>query len=130
MAKILKQKNIIPDLIISSTAERAIEFANILADELGYKKKNIIKDKEMYMAGESEMLNILQSINDSYKTVFMVGHNPYITSFAVRMSGHSIDNIPTSGVVGIRFEIDKWSEAEIGKGKFVSFDYPKKYSHE
>lgn len=127
MAKKLKEKNIIPDLIISSTAERAIEFANILAEELDYKKKNIKAEKDMYMAGESEMLKILQDVDDRYKTVFMIGHNPYITSFAGRMSGHAVDNIPTSGVFGISFDVDKWSDIKIGKGSFISFDYPKKF---
>ncbi|HMQ68590.1 MAG TPA: histidine phosphatase family protein [Ignavibacteria bacterium] len=130
MAKILKEKNILPDIMISSTAERAIEFAKVLAEELDYRKKDILADKEMYMAGESEMLGILQRVDDKNDTVFMVGHNPYITSFAVRLSGYPIDNIPTSGIVGISFDIDNWSEAEIGKGKFLSFDYPKKYSQE
>lgn len=127
MANILKEKNIIPDLIISSTAERAIEFSKVLAEVLDYKKGNIVSERDMYLAGESEMLAILNNVDNNIETLFMVGHNPYITSFAVRLSGHSIDNIPTSGIVGIKFEIDKWKNAEIGKGEFISFDYPKKY---
>ena len=59
MANILKEKNIIPDLIISSTAERAIEFAKVLAEVLDYKKGNIVSERDMYLAGESEMLAIL-----------------------------------------------------------------------
>ncbi len=45
MAKILKEKKVKPDLILSSTAVRALEFAKKIADELDYKKKIFSRQK-------------------------------------------------------------------------------------
>ncbi len=128
MAKVLNKKGVAPDIIYSSTAVRALEFAKIIAEELGYKKKNIAASKDIYMAGENEMLNIIKQTDDKDETVFLVGHNPDITQFANSLcNNNNIDNIPTSGIFCIEFEADSWQEIDYGKGKFKSFDYPKKY---
>ncbi len=127
MAKVLRKKGVKPDLIISSTAERALEFAKVIAEELDYSKKKISATKELYMADEKEMMEILRSTDDSLKTVFMIGHNPYITEFANSLCNHNLDNIPTSGIFCVEFDVKKWNEIKPGTGKFVSFDYPKKY---
>jgi len=127
MAKILKQQNIFPDTILSSTAVRAIEYAKILAEKLNYKKKDIVASKELYLVGEDEMFKIVKSINDKYKTAFIVGHNPGITEFANSLCNYDIDNIPTSGVFGIEFNVNSWNEVEYGKGMFVMFEFPRKY---
>lgn len=127
MAKILKKKGIKPDLIYSSTAVRALEFSKVIADTLDIKRKKLLPTKELYMADVKEMFGILRSVDDTADTVFMVGHNPYITEFANSLCNYNVDNIPTSGVFCVEFDAKKWKDIEIGKGKFVSFDYPKKY---
>jgi phosphohistidine phosphatase len=129
MAKVLKKKGIKPDLILSSSAVRAFEFAKIIADELGYKKNKIDVTRELYMAAENDMLKIVKSVSDSRKIVFLVGHNPELTNFANSLSNYNLDNIPTSGIFRIDFDTDKWSEIDFGKGKFISFEYPKKYDN-
>ena len=127
MAKVLKKKGISPDLILTSSAKRAYEFALTVAEELGYKKKNIVATKDIYMADEKEMLDVIRDIDNSVETAFMFGHNPGITYFANSLCNYNLDNIPTSGVFCIEFDTDKWKNIDYGKGKFVSFDYPKKY---
>jgi len=127
MAAVLKKKGIKPDLIISSTAVRALEYAKILAEELNYKKKNIVGEKELYIATDNEMLEILRRTDDSNDTVFMIGHNPGITDFANSLCNYYLDNLPTSGIFGVNFDSDKWKDTDFGKGKFASFDYPKKF---
>jgi phosphohistidine phosphatase len=127
MAKVLKKEKIKPDLILSSSAVRAFEFAKVIADELGYKKNKIEVREELYMASENDLLKTVKSISDSCEIVFLVGHNPEITNFANSLSDYKTENIPTSGIFIIGFEIEKWSEVDFGKGKFIAFEYPKKY---
>lgn len=127
MAKLLNKKGIRPDLILSSSAVRAYEFAKVIAEEADYKIKNIQVTKDLYMADDEDMLKILRKVDDKYKKVFLIGHNPEITYFANSLSNHNIDNIPTSGVFCISFDIEKWKDINYGKGKFLLFDYPKKF---
>lgn len=93
MANVFEEKGIKPDLIYSSTAERALEFAKVIAEILDFKKKKIVSTKDLYMADVKEMLGILRSVEDSAKTVFMVSHNPYITEFANSLCNYDLDNI-------------------------------------
>ncbi len=127
MAKILKKKGIRADLILSSSAIRAAQYAEIIAEELETGKKSVVTTKKLYMADESEMLELLKSIGDEIETVILVGHNPSLTYFAERISNHEIANIPTSGIFAVELDISKWSDLDLGKGKFAFFEYPKMY---
>lgn len=127
MAKILKQQNIFPDIILSSTAVRAIVYAKILAEKLDYKKNNIDANTKLYLADEEEILKIVKNIKDKNKIAFLVGHNPGITYFANSLCNYAIENISTSGVFGCEIDVNSWNDVEYGKGKFLMFEYPRKY---
>ena len=58
IGKKLKEKNILPDLIISSPAIRAITTAKELAAQMGYPEENIILDENIYEAGGGESVII------------------------------------------------------------------------
>ncbi|MBK8983258.1 MAG: histidine phosphatase family protein [Ignavibacteria bacterium] len=127
MADVLKEKNIYPDLILSSTAVRAIKFAKIIAKKLNYEKNKILSSRDFYLASVSELINELRSLDSKYNSVFFVGHNPDITSLANYLSNKDIDNIPTSGIVAVEFDINDWNELDKNKGKFNFFIYPKMF---
>lgn len=127
MAEKLYQLEIFPDLILSSTAVRTLEFANILADKLNYEKENIISLRELYLASDSEIIKTVRETDDKYKTVFLVAHNPGITYAVNNLSGSGIDNMPTSGIAGIEFKTDTWKEIKSGSGNLFLFEFPKKY---
>jgi phosphohistidine phosphatase len=69
MAEKFYQLEIFPDLILSSTAVRTMEFANILADKLNYEKENIISLRELYLASDSEIIKTVRETDDKYKTI-------------------------------------------------------------
>lgn len=104
------KKNIKPDLIISSHAVRAFETARIFAIGLNYPEDNIIVSKGMYHADLDSLYNNFFDLDDDVESLMMVGHNPTFTYFANQFLDHSIDNLPTSGVVCIEFMTDKWEE--------------------
>jgi phosphohistidine phosphatase len=123
----LKEQGILPDLIIASPANRAFSTAKIIAKEIGYPKKNLVADKRVYMADTGDILAILRQVNDDFKEVFIVGHNPTMTDFANDLTGEYIDNIPTCGIARIKLDIASWKDLTTGKGELSLFDYPKKH---
>lgn len=127
MANVLSGLKIKPDLILSSDAVRAKEFALVLSDVLNYQKESIIFTRDLYLANEFEMLKIVQEINDENNSVFLVSHNPGITYFANLLCNYNLENLPTSGVFGIEFDVNSWKEIIFGTGKFLMYEYPKKY---
>ena len=57
---------------------------------------------------------------------FLCQKNPDITYISnLLQKDVFIENVPTCGIISIRFEIDLWKDIEIG-GKLNFFDYPKK----
>ncbi len=127
MGKILAEQQVHPDLIVSSPAKRAMKTAKLLAKKLGYPQKAIQKEEKLYEAATLTLVEILKKLADDYDKVMIIGHNPGLTNLANYLSGHYIENIPTSGVFVIDFDIDSWQNIS-QDGIFAGFEYPKKYS--
>ncbi len=127
MAKVFCKKNISVDLIVSSTANRALSTANEFAKQLAYNKDQIEREKQLYLAEPNDMMDYVASIDDAINCVMLFGHNPGITWFATILSGHHFENIPTCGIAAVDLKIDQWSDLKEGKGKLLFFEYPKLY---
>ena len=122
----LKKQMIIPDLILASPAERALKTAEFIAAEIGYPPARIQKDRSLYHADYRTFLHVLHGIKDEFNIVMLVGHNPGLTDLACDIGDQFIDNIPTSGIVGIGLPIGSWHYADHGTTLF--FDYPRNTS--
>ena len=112
--------------IVCSPAVRTKTTAKMFAEQLGYPMEEISSNPELYFAGSNMFLKAASLVDETNDTAMLVGHNPAITEFVNALTGESIDNIPTCGLVEIQLPIDNWSEIEMGTGTLVDFDYPKK----
>lgn len=121
----LASKGIIPDLIISSSANRATSTALLISNEF-HEKIKIIEESKLYHASTFLLLEIVNNIPDTFERIFIVGHNPGLTDFAEYLSNEQFGNLPTAAVVGIRFEFDFWSLISSSTGELIHYDYPKK----
>ena len=126
MAALLKEKKVIPELIITSPANRALTTAEIFCDILEYPKELIQQRVEIYEGGTGNLLNIVQQLPDSSKTVLLFGHNPTMTDFSNLLTGNHIDNMVTCGVVRIDMAVKSWKDAARHTGKLVWYKFPGK----
>ncbi|MBN2000307.1 histidine phosphatase family protein [candidate division KSB1 bacterium] len=127
MGKKLAEQHVHPDIIVSSPAKRAIKTAKLLGKQLDYPQKAIKKVKEIYEAGTQTLVKVLKQIDDSYHKVLLIGHNPGLSDLANYLCGHPVENIPTTGIYIVDFDIDSWQDIS-QNGTFAGFEYPKKYS--
>ncbi len=127
MGKLIKEKGIKPDLIITSPARRALRTAEYFADELNYPKEKIIRDEILYEAGVKDIAKIISGISNDSETIMLFGHNPGLTDFCNSVSDKYIDNIPTSAVVSLTLKTGQWSDINANTCKLEFFEYPKKY---
>ena len=127
MAKLLAEKEVRPDLVISSPANRALTTAEVFCGELGYPEEKIEQRMEIYEGGLNEMLRLVREVPDNLDTVMLFGHNPTLTAFTRFISGHNLENIVTCGVVRIDMKSDAWQSAMMDSGTFAWYEYPKKY---
>jgi Phosphohistidine phosphatase SixA len=128
MGKRLKEKRIFPDVMLTSPAVRAFETCKIISTTLNFPIGKIQTDRKLYHADEDQILSVirnLKDLKDDEEVVFLFGHNPGLTEFANLLVNESIDNIPTSGVVGAELKIKFWKDASFGCGEMLFFDFPK-----
>lgn len=72
----LLEEGLLPDLILSSPAERAITTAEKCAKAMGLAADGIQREPRIYEAGTRELLEVLREVPASTRRVMLVGHNP------------------------------------------------------
>jgi phosphohistidine phosphatase len=127
MGEQLRNRQIFPDLIVSSPAVRAYTTAQIIATKLNYPIQNIQQESNIYEATPETVLNILRQLPDDKNIVFIFGHNPTFTMIANHFSDETIENVPTCGIVAVNFEMASWKALNQPNSRFSFFDFPKNY---
>lgn len=115
IAKWMINKKIVPDLIISSPANRAFRTAGIIAQFYDYPENKIVTVPTLYHGSSQHIMDTLYALPDTLKQVMIVAHNPVLTelvnSFLER--DKKIFNLPTSSVAAVRFDTDQWEQIEL-----------------
>ncbi len=125
MARRLLDKKIIPEQIVSSPAVRALTTARYFAKELGIKQSAIVEESTIYEAFTPDLMAVINNLDNSYLFTALFGHNPGITNLVTNLCNKDLYNIPTCGMVLIRFPFDNWGMISVGTGELVFYDYPK-----
>ena len=126
MGEQLRKRGFMPDYVMSSPARRARKTAKHIVVEIGFPSQKIVIADAVYLADETELRDIIRSIDNRYSHVMIVGHNPGFTALVNSLSDFILDNLPTCGMACVRFNIQVWAEICEGRGSLVFFDYPKK----
>ena len=115
VAKELKKKGLKIDLIVSSSAKRAKITAEIFGAILGYDIFEINFKKKLYLANKEDILQTIKSTNSNINNLLIVGHNPEFTELVNHLTNLNLDNLPTSGFVGVKLDINSWDKIKKGK---------------
>jgi phosphohistidine phosphatase len=121
----LKEKNIVPDIIITSPAIRAISTALIFARNLNIPANNLMINEQLYHTNQNTYLKLISSASDTFSSLMIFAHNPIITQTANSLTKPFTDNIPTCGIACIQFDCEHWNEIEKKEGVLFFFDFPK-----
>lgn len=112
-------KGNIPERIFSSPARRALSTCSIFLKtfKLSENSTNVIE--ELYDFGGESVINFIKNLPNNYDSVMIFGHNHAFTSISNIFGNIFIDNLPTSGLVKLNFEIDNWKDLKKGTTEFV-----------
>jgi phosphohistidine phosphatase len=127
MGSILYKQGIVPDLIISSPAKRAYSTAKKIAGELQYPEQEIQTFDTLYHSSPATVLDVIRSQPSEVQTLLLFGHNPGLNELIPLLCDKQIENIPTCGIVCIRFQTNQWQEISKSNSQFISFDFPKNH---
>ena len=125
MGRFLKDKDIMPDIIISSPAVRASMTTRIISDILSYPLSRVKYSDKIYEADTASLLKVVSGVDNKYNSTMLVGHNPGMTYFANMLASARIDNIRTCGIICTELDISSWQEILENCGTFKFFKFPK-----
>ncbi len=111
VGKYLKEKSLVPELIITSSALRAKTTSEVVAEILGYTSESIVIKDELYEANVSTFFQILAELDHPVNSVLIVGHNPVISFFADHLCNQQNSFFP-SEILALKSEAASWKEVQ------------------
>ncbi|GGI57288.1 SixA phosphatase family protein [Winogradskyella haliclonae] len=120
-----KKLDLTIDFIYSSPANRALSTCKIFQKCLNHPDSMFNITEDLYDFSGERVLEFIKSINNELNSVMLFGHNYAFTSLVNILGDRIIDNLPTSGLVIIDFDITSWEYVKFGQTKKIMF--PKDY---
>ncbi|MFO0817311.1 MAG: histidine phosphatase family protein [Pirellulales bacterium] len=112
MARLLHDQALTPDWIVSSTALRAHETAQLVAQSLGFSSTTIDRRRSLYLTTPREYVEVLRTLPDESSRVLVVGHNPTLEELIARWRDEE-EAIPTAAIALFELPIDSWSDLQL-----------------
>ena len=128
IVKKLKKNGMLPDLLISSPAKRAIQTARVFAKAIKYPMDKILLNKMLYEANNASsketLLEYVRGMDNKFQSVIIFGHDPLLTEFAHHLQRDFTEALPKCAVVRFDFGNISWTKITAGRGILKFFDYP------
>jgi len=121
----LLQRDLIPDLILVSPAERAWSTAEIVAAACELDAKQIQGARELYLATPETVWRVLHSRAGSVRHIMICGHNPGLSQIASRLGPHPQPReLPTAGIATAHWQHADWATLQPESAESCEFDDP------
>ena len=108
MARRIDAAGLQPDLILSSTARRAHETAELVKDSLP-STPTLELMKSLYLPSPEDVREAIACLPDENRCIMVVAHNPGVTESVFEFTRQH-EHMPTAAVAVIDFDADSWSD--------------------
>ncbi len=116
MGEEIRDRDLLPDLILSSTARRARTTAERAAKAAGCADR-IVETRELYFTGVDHQLGtVAKHAGDEHQRVMIVGHNPTCEEMLEKLTGED-ERVTTANLICIDFDIESWQELPGARGE-------------
>lgn len=117
MGQLLVDQELVPDLIIASSARRARQTASRVAKASGF-IGTITEDPTLYLNGPEAYLAAASAVDDGTTTLMLVGHNPDCEQLIRLLCGRD-ERMPTAALAQIELPVDSWHEIASVRGSAI-----------
>jgi phosphohistidine phosphatase len=127
----LYREGLVPDLVISSPAERSRQTALKVCKSMDFKKKQIQWNDELYAAEVGSLLRVLARCTSRARIVLLVGHNPGLEELVRYLAADEVHEpsdgklLPTAALARLEMP-DDWSNLEAGCAQLLAVTRPRK----
>ena len=111
----------VPDAVFSSPANRALHTCTIFMRELRVPLELVRLSEALYDFSGGSVEAFVKGLDDTLGRVMLFGHNHAFTALANAWGDRYIDNVPTSGLVHLRFDTGRWADLSRGHTQGVVF---------
>ncbi len=108
MGQLLREEQLLPDLIVCSSAKRTWRTAELVAEAAGYRGETRITG-EAYEASVPKLLALIQSFPDSAQRVLLIGHNPGLEELLEQLTGE-YHPLSTAALAQLHIPREGWCE--------------------
>lgn len=106
MGRLLKDENLLPDLLIASTAKRCRKTAEHVIAASGYRGQTRFCG-ELYEGHASALLDFLSGLECDAARVLLIGHNPGLEELLESLTGNYTP-LSTAALAQVDVEVDDW----------------------
>ncbi|MCS7268215.1 MAG: histidine phosphatase family protein [Geminicoccaceae bacterium] len=133
MGRLIAAQGLVPDLVLCSTAKRAVRTWELAAAELP-RPVEVKRLASLYLAPPSRLLRIVRRQPDAVHRLLVVGHDPGLHRLALALVGEEdahvrnsglIEKFPTAALARIALPVEHWSEVGPGAGRLLAFYKPR-----
>jgi phosphohistidine phosphatase len=109
LARHLSVCNFVPDLLLTSPAQRTKQTAEILMRELALPANYAQHEESLYLAPALDMLKVARSPGPQVRHLMIVGHNPGISELAKLLAPDAgLDELATATAFTMMFDVPAW----------------------
>jgi phosphohistidine phosphatase len=108
MGRLLREQELLPDLIVTSTARRCRQTTQRVIDASGYRGPTQFTP-ELYEADGERLLAFVRGLADAYSRVLLIGHNPGLEELLDPLLGCHTP-LPTAALAHLELPIDAWRD--------------------
>lgn len=120
IGNVLLENELVPQLILSSPAERALQTAEIIAG-VSKVSKPVKLVESFYLAEPEAYIEALSKLPDSIERVMVVGHNPGLEALLQLMDG-KIETLSTGSLAYLSLNLNEWSGMTLDtQGELIGF---------
>jgi len=130
LAKYIRRKRIRPALVLCSPSLRTRQTLEAVESSLG-KRCAVEVVPQLYAASEQELLERLQALPDSIRSVMLIGHNPGLQNLALVLASLGADlpqleeKFPTGALATLVVSSPSWSALGPGEAELVDYVVPR-----
>ena len=124
MGRLIAEQNLTPNLIVSSSAVRAMHTAKAVAEAIDGLTP-LVEEDELYLASPRAYIDTARYLEESFQRILFVGHNPGISELLNALTG--CDTVmPTAALAQIELPINQWNRlSRQTEGRLVALWRPK-----
>jgi len=128
IGKILMEADLVPELMLASTAKRTQQTAEIVGRMLGLAARRVKLVEQLYLARAEVILAFVHQTGPKVQHLAIVGHNPGISELARSLApkDDAFAELSTASACTLTFDREAWANLEGPASNAVRYDPPAK----